>query len=354
MSGTSLDGVDLCEVAFSKTDSSWEFDIINAETISYSKEWVKRLKEGHKLSKSEVFRLDQDYTQLLSEIILRFKRKTQNIDVICSHGHTIWHQPQHGFTYQIGNLKLLGQLLKTPVVCDFRTADVQLGGQGAPLVPIGDRLLFGGYDYCVNIGGFVNVSFEKDGKRIAFDICPANKVLNIYAEQLGFAFDKDGDIAKHGNCNMDLLNQLNALDFYFQQPPKSLGIEWLEKTVMPILNSFDICIPDKMHTFCHHIAYQVGQVLNQENAKALFTGGGVYNMFLMDLIQKNCSPVHIEVPKPQLIEYKEALIFGLLGVLKTRREINVLSSVTGAKHDHSSGVIFKNTDKSVGGDGNKF
>ncbi len=340
MSGTSLDGVDLCEVVFSKTKTTWDFKIVNAETISYSKEWVKRLKEGHHLSKIDILTLNQDYTQLLSEIILQFKRKTKTIDLICSHGHTIWHQPQHGFTYQIGNLKSLAQMLKTPVICDFRTADVQLGGQGAPLVPIGDRLLFSDFDYCINIGGFVNVSFEKDGKRIAFDICPANKVLNTYAEQLGFAFDKDGEIAKQGNCNMDLFNQLNALDFYSQQPPKSLGIEWLEQKVIPILNSFDMSIPDKMNTFCHHIAYQVAQVLNQENAKALFTGGGVYNLFLMDLIQKKCAPVQIEIPEPQLIEYKEALIFGLLGVLKSRHEINVLSSVTGAKHDHSSGVVF--------------
>jgi anhydro-N-acetylmuramic acid kinase len=340
MSGTSLDGVDLCEVIFNNTEDSWKFDILSAETIPYSKEWIQRLKEGHRLSKTEILKLDQDYTALLSEIILSFMEKISRVDLVCSHGHTIWHQPEKGFTYQIGNLKLLREKLQTPVVCDFRTADVQLGGQGAPLVPIGDRLLFANYEYCINIGGFVNISFEDSRQRLAFDICPANKVLNHYAEQLGFAYDEDGQISKEGKCNKHLLEKLNALSYYHQNPPKSLGIEWVEKEIFPVIDSFNISIADKMHTFCHHIAFQISKIIKGKNSVALFTGGGVYNSFLMRLIKEACPNVNVVIPNPQLIEYKEALIFGLLGVLKFRNEVNVLSSVTGAKHDHSSGVVF--------------
>ena len=213
MSGTSLDGVDLCEIEFARKEKSWAFKIFKTQTVPYSAEWITVLKNAHQQSPVELEKTDLRYTALLADLIAEFKQQCAPIDLVCSHGHTIWHEPHKGITRQIGNLKLLQEKLNTRVVCDFRTADVKLGGQGAPLVPVGDRLLFNEYDYCVNIGGFANVSFEKGNQRIAYDICPANTVLNHYAEQLGFDYDNNGAMAKKGSCNTELLNRLNEIAF---------------------------------------------------------------------------------------------------------------------------------------------
>ncbi|RRO20258.1 anhydro-N-acetylmuramic acid kinase [Flavobacteriaceae bacterium 14752] len=341
MSGTSLDGVDLCEVKFHFNQKTWSYNILKTQTIPYDLEWKNKLQNAHKLSKNNIKILDEKYCRLLGEFILGFMDKPHEVDMICSHGHTIWHQPDKGFTYQIGNLKLLSQLVQKTVVCDFRTADVALGGQGAPLVPIGDELLFADYDYCINIGGFVNISFKNKEKRQAFDICPANKVLNIYAEKEGFEYDDKGKIAAQGQCDQQLLAKLNAIAFYSKTPPKSLGVEWLENEMLPIIESFKMSNKDILNTLTHHIAFQISKSLKMNNAKILITGGGAYHSFLIECIENYSTNVKIHIPSPEIVDYKEALIFGLLGVLKFRGDINVLSSVSGAKHDHSSGEIFK-------------
>lgn len=341
MSGTSLDGIDLCEVEFSQTSSKWTFEILNATTIPYTDKWVNKLQKAHHLSKTELLHLDEIYTDLLSEVIIDFIKTPKTIDLVCSHGHTVLHQPEKGLTYQIGNLEILSQLIKKTVVCDFRTADVALGGQGAPLVPVGDKLLFSDYDYCLNIGGFVNISFEEQGRRKAFDICPANKILNYYAQKLGAAYDDKGKMARSGECHQDLLSKLNALGFYNEQPPKSLGIEWLEKEMLPILEQFNLPEKDILNTLCQHIAFQISKHIEKKASKILITGGGAYHEFLMDCLKTQMLTAEIIIPQPPIIDYKEALIFGFLGVLKFRGDVNVLSSVTGAKYDHSSGEIFK-------------
>lgn len=341
MSGTSLDGVDLCEAIFSYDGKTWTYAILKTSTIPYNTHWKSTLQKAHNLSREELRVLDQKYCKLLSEYLLAFMDKPATIDMVCSHGHTVWHQPEKRLTYQIGNLKILSHLINKTVVCDFRTADVALGGQGAPLVPIGDEMLFSDFDYCINIGGFVNVSFKHKNKRMAYDICPANKVLNIYAEKEGFAYDDKGKIAAQGQCHQELFTKLNALTFYFKTPPKSLGIEWLEKQLLPVIESFNISNKDILNTLTHHMAYQISKSLKMNNAKTLITGGGAYHDYLIECL-KNYSPgLEIHIPKPEIIDYKEALIFGLLGVLKYKNKINVLRSVTGAKHDHSSGVVFE-------------
>ena len=263
-----------------------------------------------------------------------------NIDAICSHGHTALHQPNEGLTYQIGNLPLLSKLLKRKVVCDFRVQDVEFGGQGAPLVPIGDQILFSDYDFCLNLGGFANISSEVQKSRIAYDICPVNSVLNYYVRQLGFDYDSEGNIASQGSIHQELLDQLNALDFYFQPFPKSLGIEWVNRIVIPLIDSYKLNTEAILRTFVEHIAVQITNELNvKENATVLVTGGGVFNQYLMDRIcVQNKSK--IVIPEKELVDYKEALIFGLLGVLKLRGEANCLRSVTGASRDHSTGKIF--------------
>lgn len=343
MSGTSLDGVDLAHIQFRIKDKKWDFTILESETIPYDLTWVQTLKTAVDFSHIELEKLNQEYTSLLASIISDFitRHKIENLDIICSHGHTILHQPHNGFTLQIGNLPEIADLVQQTVVCDFRVQDVQLGGQGAPLVPIGDRILFPEYDYCMNIGGFSNVSFEENGTRIAFDISPVNTVLNFYANQFGFDYDDKGQISASGEIYEALFNELNNLDFYQQNYPKSLGFEFVKETILPIIESFEIDITDKMRTFTEHVALQIAQALPNKNGRLLITGGGAYNDFLIERIQFHLPSIQIIIPDNKILEFKEAVIFALLGVLKLRGEINVLSSVTGAKTDHSSGNIYK-------------
>ncbi|WP_026703959.1 anhydro-N-acetylmuramic acid kinase [Flavobacterium soli] len=344
MSGTSLDGVDLAHIHFSILDNKWQFQIFESETVPYIQEWINKLKNAVDYSEKQLKQLNADYTLLLGTIISDFisKHKIENLDAVCSHGHTILHQPQNGFTLQIGNLPEISKIINQKVVCDFRIQDVELGGQGAPLVPIGDRILFSEYEYCLNLGGFSNVSFEENNTRIAFDISPVNTVLNFYANQLGFDYDDEGKISKSGKVNSDLYNQLNALDFYQESYPKSLGFEFVKETILPLIESFEIPIEDKMHTFTEHIACQIGWALKVKEGKLFITGGGAYNKFLINRIQFHLPQMQIIIPESKILEFKEALIFALLGVLKLRNEINVLCSVTGATKDHSSGVIYTN------------
>lgn len=342
MSGTSLDGVDLAYIVFTVKNNKWEFEILESETISYPKDWLNKLKIAVDFSEAQLEKLNQDYTQLLATIISSFIEKydIKNLDTVCSHGHTILHQPQNGFTLQIGNLPKIATLINETVVCDFRVQDVQLGGQGAPLVPIGDRILFSEYDYCMNLGGFSNVSFEKNKERIAFDISAVNTVLNFYANQLGFDYDDKGSISKTGICNDDLLSKLNALDFYQKKYPKSLGFEFVKETILPLIENYTIPLEDKLNTFTEHVALQIALALPNKNGSLFITGGGAYNDFLIERIHYHLPEMKIIIPSAKILEFKEALIFSLLGVLKLRGEINVLSSVTGAKSDHSSGMIY--------------
>lgn len=341
MSGTSLDGMDLVCVTFTYA-AGWSYKIIASETIAYDEFWSEILKDLTKKTKDELKIIDIDYTLLLSQNIDNFIKKNniKNIDAICSHGHTAIHLPEKGVTYQIGNQKQLAQYLRQTVVCDFRVQDVQLGGQGAPLVPIGDELLFSEFDFCLNLGGFSNVSTRKAGKRISYDICPVNIVLNTYALKLGFLFDEDGKLAQSGHLNQTLLEALNGLFYYSKNYPKSLGKEWVDTAVTPIIDSYKIEIIDVLRTFTEHIAIQISKEINDNPCgSVLVTGGGAFNFFLIERIKKY-SKNKLIIPDKQLINYKEALIFGFLGVLKLRNEINCLSSVTGSKKDHSSGVVY--------------
>jgi len=341
MSGTSLDGIDLAELQFNISDEgSWRFDIINSETIAYTNSWKVLLKEAISYSEEKIKIFDLQYTKYLAVVISEFikKRNIKNLDAVCSHGHTIWHRPKDGITLQIGNLPILARSINQRVVCDFRVQDVQLGGQGAPLVPIGDRLLFRKFDYCLNLGGFANISYERDKKRVAYDICPVNIVLNHYSEKTGNPFDEGGRIASSGELISDLLQKLNKLSFYSENPPKSLGLEWVKEHIFSFLDDSSYSLKDILHTFTEHIAMQLASQFSK-GASVLITGGGVYNDFLINRLN-SLSQIDAEIPSSEIIEYKEALIFGLLGILKLRESINCLASVTGADKDHSSGNIF--------------
>lgn len=340
MSGTSLDGIDLAHVTFEFNDH-WTFKIHRADTIPYSDIWLVKLSSLIYLNLIDLKQIDFEYTVYVSNVINSFisKYNINDIDAICSHGHTALHQPEKRFTYQIGNQKEIAKLTNHTVVCDFRVQDVAFGGQGAPLVPIGDQLLFSEFDFCLNLGGFANISFEKNHSRIAFDICPVNIVLNYYCKKIDLDYDDNGNLAKEGEVNSSLLHELNALEFYKLDFPKSLGFEWVNSLVFPIIDSYQLKIEDVLSTMVEHIAIQIAKVLNlKSNASVLISGGGVYNGFLIKRIRAKCN-AEIIIPSEDIIEYKEALIFGLLGVLKLREEINCLASVTGASQNHSSGII---------------
>ena len=343
MSGTSLDGIDLAHIHFNCNEQGkWSYEILESETIPYPIPWLNKLKIAVGFTKEALQQLNVDYTLYLGGIIKSFidTHQIKSIDAVCSHGHTILHQPQQGFTLQIGNLPNIASIIGAKVVCDFRVQDVQLGGQGAPLVPIGDRILFAEYDYCLNLGGFSNVSFEEGGRRIAFDISPVNTVLNFYANQLGFDYDNQGEISRSGKLHLDLFESLNRLEYFQKTYPKSLGFEFVKEIVLPLLESYAIPIEDKMHTFTEHIALQTANALPNKQGCMLITGGGAYNNFLIERMQSHLPTMELIIPDGKTLEFKEALIFALLGVLKLRNEINVLCSVTGAKEDHSSGVIY--------------
>ena len=339
MSGTSVDGLDLVYVHFEKKEK-WNYKILNSITYQYSKEWLVRLKSSLSLSKSDLVKLDQEYTLLLSKQILRFVNafSINDIDVVSSHGHTVFHDPNNKFTYQIGNLPQISKEIEQNVVCNFRQQDVSLGGQGAPLVPVGEKYLFGEYDSCINLGGFANISKTLDKKLIAYDICPVNTVLNYLSNKINLDFDKDGEISKNGSLIEDLYSRLNKLDYYNNNHPKSLGIEWVNSTIIPLLDLYPNQIADLLYTYSCHIAEQVSKsTINEKNI--LVTGGGAKNKFLIDLINKKLNN-NVVIPDDTLIDYKEAIIFGFLGVLKLLNINNCYSSVTGSSKDHCSGEIF--------------
>lgn len=339
MSGTSLDGLDIVYVKFDKNEYK-NFQIIYSDTYEYSDKWKSDLKGVINLSKERINQLDIDYGEVLGEMVNRFvsQYKIENIDFIASHGHTVFHQPDKGITLQIGDGQTLANSTKQKIICDFRTQDVERGGQGAPLVPIGDELLFSEYDYCLNLGGFANVSFKKGNQRIAFDICAVNIVLNKYANLLGYEYDDKGSLANSGNYVKDLDQNLRSLSFYNKKPPKSLGLEWVKKEIFPKLESEERKPEDLLKTYTEHAAWAIANTFPVK-AKVLITGGGVFNEYLLLKIKENKN-IAIIIPDNTLIAFKEALIFAFLGVLKVDNQMNCLRSVTGADEDHSSGVVF--------------
>ncbi len=342
MSGTSLDGIDLAWVQI-VTYPTYTVAIKESTTVVYTADWVKSLKEAVHFSKEKLQQLNIQYTRYLASVINNFIREyhifPETIDAICSHGHTILHQPDQGYTLQIGNLPEIAKYTNQKVVCDFRIQDVQLGGQGAPLVPMGDQLLFETYDYCLNLGGFANISMNINDMRIAYDVCAVNTILNIYAHKLGKEYDEGGAFAKMGKLHAPLLDALNALPFFEQLPPKSLGVEWVHQTLLPLLEKYDLPPYDILRTFTEHIAIQLA-IQFEENKTVLVTGGGAFNEFLIERL-KSHKKIQVVTASRELIEFKEAMIFGLLGVLRLENKINTLSSVTGAERDHSSGVVWQ-------------
>ncbi|MDB5273002.1 MAG: Anhydro-N-acetylmuramic acid kinase [Chitinophagaceae bacterium] len=347
MSGTSCDGLDIAYCEFSRIAGDWTYKITAAKTIEYAPAFVEKLQLAFSMTGKDLMRFDREFGSFCGKAVTAFLRETKlpAPDVIGSHGHTIFHTPQQGVTLQIGSGASLYATSSIPVACDFRSIDVALGGQGAPLVPLGDRLLFSSYDYCLNLGGISNISYTKDSKLVAFDISPLNMALNHLSGLLGKAYDKDGAIAASAKADETLLQALNALDFYTLPAPKSLGKEWFEQSFLPVLKKFEhLSVEVSLATCVEHMAFQLAAAVKANNSKGqklLATGGGAFNKHLMKRFAQLLEGVCIvEIPDAQTVAFKEALIFALLGVLRLQKENNVMSSATGSTRDHCGGALY--------------
>lgn len=341
MSGSSLDGLDLAFCRFElKEDGKWNYTILEAETIPYPPLWQNELVNLPFSKSEELIEKDIAYGKYLGEISRSFlRRKNTTADLIASHGHTIFHNPKKSFTFQLGNGQALATASGLTTVYDFRTKDISLGGQGAPLVPIGDELLFADYDICLNLGGIANISYKKDGKRVAHDVCPANQLLNFLSKQKELDFDRGGELARSGSVNKKLQTLLVQDKYYSTSAPKSLSNQYVQKSFIEIIDSFDDTIENKLRTCNEHIVQQIHQDTETlPKGTLLATGGGAHNSYLVHRLSE-ISKHEIIVPDRILVDFKEALVFAFMGVLRYRNEINCLASVTGATADSSVGVI---------------
>lgn len=345
MSGTSLDGLDIAFCSFENKNGEWLFELQASKSVAYEASLRNQLKESISASALDLLELNNFYGHWLGQQVLEFVEENKvEADFIASHGHTVLHQPEKGVTYQIGSGQHLANACGIKTICDFRSKDVSVGGQGAPLVPIGDKYLFPEYEVCLNLGGISNISFELNGKRLAYDIGLANMVLNYLSNQKGLAYDKNGFMAKSGKRILPLLDLLNSLPYYQKAFPKSTGYEWFRDEVVPIIDANNESAENKLCTAVHHIAQQIAQDVVKiigNGGKMLVTGGGALNPFLMETLESYLDErIEIVVPDISIIEFKEAIVFAFMGVLRERNEINCLSTVTGAKTDTSGGVVY--------------
>lgn len=350
MSGSSLDGLDIVYTHLEEVRGQWAFDIKHAECISYDAEWLQQLKNAHELSVAGFLRLHTAYGRYLAAQVQRFMAAhdlEHKVDFIATHGHTVFHEPAHKTTFQLGDGSVLAAATGLPVISDLRALDVALGGQGAPIVPVGDKLLFHEYDYLLNLGGIANLTVKNGAAIIAFDVCPANQVLNVLAQKAGMDYDTDGLLAASGNLLADILSDLNGQDYYTLPAPKSLSNEQAMQLVFPSLMQTSLAVNDMLHTVVQHVAEQVLEavkrypVAGKEHPHMLVTGGGALNRYMVSRIQELLDGiVMVTVPDAQTVKYKEALVMSLIGALRWREETNVYASVTGASRDSISGALW--------------
>lgn len=350
MSGSSLDGLDIAYVQLEEVRGNWTYILHNAECLPYSAEWEHKLKYAAALHIGDFLKLHTSYGRYLGECVAMFMAKhglDHKIHFITSHGHTVFHEPHNHTTFQLGDGAALAAAAGLPVINDLRAMDVALGGQGAPIVPICDKLLFGQYDYLLNIGGIANMTVWKDGLPVAFDVCVANQVLNILAEKEGRTMDKDGAIAASGKMLYGVLDRLSGLPYYQQPAPKSLSNDQAKSMVFPALLEGAHNTADMLHTATVHIAQQVAlgaarYPAGKDKATMLVTGGGAFNTYLIHILERELTPlgVDIVIPDAQVIKFKEAIAMALIGTLRWREEVNVLSSVTGARKDSINGALW--------------
>jgi anhydro-N-acetylmuramic acid kinase len=350
MSGTSLDGLDIayCIFNYDRASGKWRYEIKAAACLDYNAGRKALLHGAHRLSGLDLMVLHGQYGHFLGQAVNDFIKANQPLvkpDFIASHGHTIFHDPARALSFQLGDGAAIHAASGLPVVCDFRSVDVSLGGQGAPLVPVGDALLFSEFDFCLNLGGIANISYQKSDRRLAYDICGCNLLLNLLANEKSFPYDKGGMLASKGHINPELLEKLNAWSYLHLPSPKSLDKDTMLAELVPVIESFEISTEDKLATVSEHIAIQIADAtrlagLQNPNPKMLCTGGGALNDHLIQTIRQKAQGLDCVVPDETTIQYKEALVFAFLGVLRMRGEVNSLASVTGAREDSVGVAVY--------------
>lgn len=353
MSGSSLDGLDLAFVVFNETGGKWTFDIETAECLPYPAGWVEKLKNAVNLNAREYLLLHADYGHYIGRQVNDFidrNRLHHRVQLIASHGHTTFHEPRLGMTAQLGDGAAIAAETGINTVSDLRAMDVALGGQGAPIVPIGEKLLFEEYPLLLNLGGIANISAAMPGGYIAYDICPANRVLNMLAAEKGMEYDKDGALAAAGIVRDEALTALNQQPYYSESFPKSLDNGFGVEVVYPLLKKFNLGTQDAIRTMVEHICIQVmrnagrlsAKMTEDAGKKLIATGGGALNTFLTERLSTHLAPLGIElvIPDVKTINYKEALIMALLGVLRWREANTVLNTVTGATRSSIGGAVW--------------
>ena len=352
MSGSSLDGLDMAFVHFEENAGQWTFEIQETCCKPYPADWKVKLTGINVLSAKDYLLLHSAYGHWLGNAVNDFieeRNLAYRVQLIASHGHTAFHDPARQMTAQIGDGAAIAAVTGIRTITDFRSVDLALGGQGAPIVPIGEKLLFPDYDLFLNIGGIANLS-AKGKNRIGFDVCPANRILNLLASGTEKGYDDNGSLAAAGNINVNLLDKLNGLHYYKQSYPKSLSNEFGLNEIYPLILNAQLSIQDALATYVEHIAIQISKSLiplkqkfsGKEELSLLITGGGAHNRFLIESINNKVSPAGIQciIPSENLVDYKEALVIALMGALRWREDINVLHTVTGASRDSINGAVW--------------
>jgi anhydro-N-acetylmuramic acid kinase len=354
MSGSSLDGLDVAFVEFQEKSGKWYYEISHVGCIEYEIEWIAKLKNATDLSAKDYQLLHTEYGKYLGEKVNEFIESNQlqhTVNLISSHGHTTFHFPEKRMTHQLGEGAAIAAETRLPVVSDLRALDIAFGGQGAPIVPMGEKLLFPDDHFFLNIGGIANISVNKENEMIAFDVCAANRVLNMLATEKNQDYDEGGKLASSGRINNELLEKLNSLDYYFVSHPKSLANSFGTGIVYPLIKEFNLNTEDSLCTYIEHICIQIKNSLqpffsNAEIQKLMITGGGAFNTFLIQRLSKKLEEINFEIyiPDDKVVKYKEALIMALLGILRWREQYTVLASVTGASQNSIGGALWLGTE----------
>lgn len=354
MSGSSLDGLDIVYAELTEVRGQWSYQIHAAECIPYADELRNSLRDAIHMNARDYQLLHTAYGRFTGEQVNAFIERNglnHKIHFVASHGHTTFHIPEERTTAQLGDGASIAAVTGLPAITDLRAIDVALGGQGAPIVPIGEKYLFPDFAYLLNLGGIANISAKNGESYQAFDICPANRVLDTLAQGLGKAYDENGSLAAGGVTDEALLSVLNALPYYALPSPKSLANDFGTDTVLPLIAGHTLSVQGKLRTYVEHIATQIeasvkGLGLPTQGAQMLVTGGGAFNRFLIETIDARLDPLGITlvVPDEQTAAYKEALVMALIGALRWRQQPNILSSVTGAPRDSVNGALWVSED----------
>jgi anhydro-N-acetylmuramic acid kinase len=350
MSGSSLDGVDLVIVEFkSEEDKVIDWKLLATHHDAFDGPWKKRLESAPRLNSMELSRLHTDVGILFGEMCSRLIEATGiQPDYIASHGHTVFHAPEDGFSVQIGSPSHIAARSGVPVISDFRSNDIAHGGQGAPLAPVVEKYLFTGYGFYLNLGGIANLSAHTGEKIKAWDICPCNQLLNYLAAKKGLSYDNKGEFARQGSISPTLMEKLTGLISLPLNKPFSLDNTFISNSFVPILQASDLIIEDKLRTIVDYISecikIQIAHSIQDANLNPtlLLTGGGAHNLFLVEEIRNKLKPIIVDmhIPDDDIIDFKEAVLMALCGLLRVVETPNALASVTGAYEDTINGGIY--------------